>query len=446
MRTISIGAVMAAVSGVLVSGALMMSGCREAQAPVATGADDEATTAWSRVVLQLPAGELPFVVSSQPAGDGQLLRLQLHNADAAIDIGAVSSVVGDGAAPVARTIEPYASVLEGTPAGAEASSSAFDQLLAAGTWTIERTDGSVTVPFRAQSIDGPGERFEPIADAGELAGFAGRWRVRFDGDDDDAVGVFEVDAETGLATGTFLTTTGDYGHLAGRADGDLLRLSTFDGAHAFLFHAEMQPDGTLSGTFWSGTWWEQAWTAQRDESVTIGDGFARTTATVVDFDTAEVGNLTFTTADRINSPALLSGLMPAGEPRLLYIFGTWCPNCTDAAAFIKELHATYAPRGLRVGAIAFERNLETAPQRVAAYAEHHGTPWGIVIGGLNDKAKASEALPFLDKVRSYPTAVFIHRDGTIEDVYSGFSGPATGEAYSELRAQWIERVEAILSE
>jgi len=34
-------------------------------------------------------------------------------------------------------------------------------------------------------------------------------------------------------TGTFLTTTGDYRYLDGIVTGDSLKLSTFDGAHAY---------------------------------------------------------------------------------------------------------------------------------------------------------------------------------------------------------------------
>ncbi|MEL6740289.1 MAG: TlpA disulfide reductase family protein [Planctomycetota bacterium] len=413
-------------------------------------ADGAGETGYTRMTLDIGPG-LPFVIESAADGANGSGDVVILNAGKRLPV-RLEAVLGDpgasrdGVGAERFAIPPYASEVL-LPGGWTGTRRVMpDGSSTSGTWTIERTEGPVSVALSARPVAGPHERFDPIEGVGEPADFAGRWRVRFGGDTEDAVGLFEVDRQTGLAIGTFLTPTGDYGHLAGRVDGNLLRLSTFDGAHAFLFHATMRVDGTLSGTFWSGSWWEQPWTAERDASVTIGDGFARTAATVVDFDTADVGNLSFTTADRIHGPAMLSGFMPAGEPRLLYVFGTWCPNCTDATAFIKELHETYGPRGLHVGAIAFERDLETAPQRVAAYRDHHGTEWGILIGGLSDKAKAGEALPFLDKVRSYPTAIFIHRDGRIEAIYSGFSGPATGEAYAQLRSEWIERVEALLGE
>jgi hypothetical protein len=71
---------------------------------------------------------------------------------------------------------------------------------------------------------------------------------------------------------SFLTPAGDYRHLAGRVDGDLMRLSTFDGAHAYLFHARMQPDGTIAGDFWAGNWHHATWTAVRALPVEDGLG------------------------------------------------------------------------------------------------------------------------------------------------------------------------------
>src|SRR5262247_1258100 len=100
------------------------------------------------------------------------------------------------------------------------------------------------------------------------ASVAHRYSVRFSSSDDPAVAILEADA-AGLR-GTFLTTTGDYRYLAGEctlpaapaAESRVLhvRLSCFDGAHAFLFIARLVPRSTpgpvqLEGDFWSGDRW-----------------------------------------------------------------------------------------------------------------------------------------------------------------------------------------------
>ena len=66
---------------------------------------------------------------------------------------------------------------------------------------------------------------------------------------------------------------GDYRYLAGSERGNVLTLSCFDGAHAFLFEAELSDADHLAGTFWSGNWWKESWTAERDADAKLADPF-----------------------------------------------------------------------------------------------------------------------------------------------------------------------------
>ena len=95
-------------------------------------------------------------------------------------------------------------------------------------WIISRKSGKTTIPIK---ISDRSTRF-PLPDT-PPAITSGRYRVTFaSSPDDPAVGLFTINQD-GTASGTFLTTTGDYRYLAGNAAGDTLKLSTFDGAHAF---------------------------------------------------------------------------------------------------------------------------------------------------------------------------------------------------------------------
>lgn len=133
-------------------------------------------------------------------------------------------------------------------------------------------DGEYTVlELVAYPIADRTDRFDPIHGNTVPAQFHGRWSVDFASIQGSAVGLFEVNDNL-IASGTFLTPTGDYRHLAGRVDGDLMRLSTFDGAHAYLFQARMQPDGTIAGDFWAGNWHYETWTAVRALPVEDGLG------------------------------------------------------------------------------------------------------------------------------------------------------------------------------
>ena len=71
----------------------------------------------------------------------------------------------------------------------------------------------------------------------EPADFSGKWEVTFiepkEQDTTQAVGIFEQNGKD--VKGTFLTPLGDYRYLVGIAEGNQMKLSTFDGNHAFLF-------------------------------------------------------------------------------------------------------------------------------------------------------------------------------------------------------------------
>lgn len=277
------------------------------------------------------------------------------------------------------------------------------------------------------------------AGGGEAAPFAGRWAVGFGSTDDPGVGVFEVDADQ-VATGTFLTPTGDYRYLAGRVDGDLMRLSAFDGAHAFLFHARMQADGTIAGEFWSGDWHHETWTGVRDDGAALPDAFGQTVPTGVG-----VEELAF--RDLEGAPTRVVDLLDAGgaPARVLYLFGSWCPNCADAGAEMKRLKGKYGDR-LTVVGLAFEltEDFERSARQVGLYLERHGAEWPVLIGGLPDKGKASAELPVLDRVRAYPTTIFLDAQNQIVAVHTGFSGPATGVAYEEQKAAFEGVVEGLI--
>jgi thiol-disulfide isomerase/thioredoxin len=278
------------------------------------------------------------------------------------------------------------------------------------------------------------------ADVQPMPGWVGgRWRVRFASEADEAVGVFRGSDRRDLR-GTFLTTTGDYRFLAGSADETSFSLSCFDGSHAFLFKARRRADGSLAGDFWSGPTFHDTWTAVRDDAAELPDPFALTTFTGVP---GEIDGLTF--PDVAGRPRSLGEF--AGKPRLIEVFGTWCPNCLDATRLLTELEAAYRDRGLVVLGLAFEVTGDAARDRkqVALYAERHGVRYPLLIAGTRDKAKAGEAFPVLDRIRAYPTFVFIDRAGAVRGVYTGFSGPATGEAHERLRRAFAEKIESLLA-
>lgn len=320
-----------------------------------------------------------------------------------------------------------------------------------GVWKRRRGESVVELPVLvtqlkdAVPIDDT-RRFAPLPpevmpENAVPGDFTGRWTIRFGSSGEAAVGVFEA-GEQGTISGTVLATTGDYRFLSGRVDGDLLRLSKFDGAHAFLFHARMQEDGTIKGDFWSGNWHHDTWTAVRDARAALPDAFKQTSVTGVG-----VEDLAFRDLD--GRPTRVADLLDAGgaPARVLYLFGSWCPNCADAGAEMKRLKEKYREQ-LTVVGLAFEQteDFERSARQVRLYTERYGARWPVLIAGLADKAKASAELPVLDRVRAYPTTIFLNARNEIVAVHTGFNGPATGEEHRRQQRAFEGVIDGLLAQ
>jgi len=320
-----------------------------------------------------------------------------------------------------------------------------------GTWNrYYGPEDEFSMPFHAHFGDLP--RFAlpqmPAEDElvqSRLAAIEGRWSVKFSKSDDPAVGIFaplDDYARTGRVRGTFLTTLGDYRYLEGTFDGMTLLLSCFDGAHAFFFRARLGSGGDLRGDFFSRTTWHEHFTATRDADATLPDPLELTEWTA----SKPLSSLSF--PDLNGKQRSLADPEFSGKARILVLFGTWCPNCYDESDFMVELDQRYGDRGLAILGLAFEfgDDFERNAKQVARYAEHHGIKYPILVAGNSDKGRASAAFPLLDRVRAYPTTTFLDRDDQVRAVYTGFSGPATGEAHTRVRERFQSLVEELLSE
>lgn len=313
-----------------------------------------------------------------------------------------------------------------------------------GTWSKAIGPGgeSCRLAFRAIAGSSPRFRSRP-AQPSVLPGDAsvevqGRWRVQFDGEDDPAVGIFWTRPDQ-VVEGTFLTTTGDYRYLEGCLQGRRLRLSCFDGAHAFLFDADVVSDGSLRGQFWSRDSWHQTWTATRDAAAELPDAFLQTHLA----DAGALARLRF--PDLTGESRALLDPEFTGKVTLLYLFGSWCPNCHDAGHYFRELRERYGARGLSILGLAFELtgDFDRDAAQVRRYAARHGIDYPLLLAGLSDKQRATEAFPALDRIRSYPTTLFLDRSGRVRAIHTGFSGPATEDAHRRMREHfetWIERL------
>lgn len=309
-----------------------------------------------------------------------------------------------------------------------------------GRWDRRASGGKRSrLPFHAK----PGLSYRyPPSDV-DHHDFDGEWRVTFTDDDGSfpAQGLF-VTEPGGRLHGTFRKETGDYRFLEGFYTDSALTLSTFDGAHAFLFKARLQPDGTLKGDFWSRDTYHATWTAQKGES-RLRDPLEISAAEAVG------KKMEFQFPDIDGNPVSTDHSRFENKPMLVYLFGSWCPNCSDETRLIKELYMeNYRDTDLQIVGLAYEftGNFKRDAEMVRKYKQQFEVPWTLLVAGTSDKKKAADTLPFIDTIISFPTSFFVNRNHNIEAVHVGFNGPATGSAYFKEIQRFKNNLHAITIE
>ena len=112
------------------------------------------------------------------------------------------------------------------------------------------------------------------------------------------------------------------------------------------------------------------------------------------------------------------------------MLGLFCPELADGpcAAAVPAVPATIA------------RLADLVPNDVTYVPDTttlNGQPVGQPDNGV---------FPLIDRIRAYPTTLFLDAGGRVRAVYTGFSGPATGEAHRRLRQAFEARIELLLEE
>ncbi len=296
------------------------------------------------------------------------------------------------------------------------------------------------IPFRADY--GMGFRFIDKPQKTNVD-FSGRWEVEFAGDDAETkTSVGEFKQEGNHITGTFLTLTGDYRYLQGDVTRHSFSLSCFDGSHAFLFTATLQPDGTLRGDYYSGLHWHDTWIAKRNEKIKLANPDSLT------FLKKGYDHINFSFPDSDSNLVSMDDKKFKNKIIIIQIMGTWCPNCMDETAFLSPFYKTYKNKGVEVIALDFERMDEfpKAKQNLQRLKKRFDIDYSLLYAGSTDVELRMKALPMLNRILSFPTTIFIDRNKKVRRIHTGFSGPATGEHYEKWKDDFTRFVDLLSEE
>lgn len=310
-----------------------------------------------------------------------------------------------------------------------------------GYWQNFNKGDNYKIPFGSKKSRGA--RFMNVKKRAEGININGKWEVEFEPNTDGAypaVGVFKQGVESNKVTGTFLTETGDYRFLAGNTVNDSLYLSCFDGSHAFLFKAK-STERILEGKFFSGSHWQSEWKAKENASIELTSPDELTylkDSSVFEFSLKQLDGSTFNYPKDVSSDKVV----------IIQIMGSWCPNCLDESMFYKKLYEKYHNQGLEIIAVGYETgdNFTTHAENISRLKEKLNLDFTFLVGGNASKDLASQHFNMLNEILSFPTSIYIGRDGSVKRIHTGFNGPGTGDYYNEYVKNTTMLVEYLLAQ
>ncbi|MBP6532327.1 MAG: TlpA family protein disulfide reductase [Bacteroidia bacterium] len=317
---------------------------------------------------------------------------------------------------------------------AEIHASSFGDLLIGEFFNLSRKEKNV-ITFRASAKTG--YRFSDRPERTSV-NITGKWKAKFDGEDDEnkySVGLFNQ--EGNRVTGTFLTNTGDYRFLEGEISGKHLSLSAFDGAHSFLFFADVINNEITNGHFFSGLHWHDTWSAVRDSSFNLQD--ERTFSHLKD----GYSKLEFSFPDVNGKMLSLADIEFKNKVVIVQIMGSWCPNCLDETRYLSDWFNTTKPEDVRIIGLDYEKNTDTtvAYRNIRRLIDRYHVNYPILFGGSSNREETGKTLPMLSRIFSFPTTIYVNKDGTVREIHSGFNGPATGQYFEDYKREFAKLIE-----
>jgi thiol-disulfide isomerase/thioredoxin len=401
--------------GLMLLSLLLLGACESEQ----QAAMELATGRW-RFVLELGEGRaLPFTAQVEKAGKGY--RLVIRNA--------AERLAADTLLIWGDSLRIQLAVFDSELVGELQSATTLR-----GEFRDHARPGDYRLPFRAERSDAP--RFAGIPAQADLAP---RYAVTFSPATDEAypaVGTFVQQGES--VTGTFLTETGDYRYLAGRLSGDTLKLSAFDGSHAFLLVGQVQGD-SIQGDFFSGNHWQEPWIAGADAQAQLRDPDSLT------YLKDGYQTLAFSFPNAQGEKVSLDDPRYQGKVVIVQLLGSWCPNCMDETRLLADWYQRYRAQGLEIIGLAFERAADsaTAWRNLQRMQRALDVEYELLLAANSPrKVDAAAALPMLNHVMSFPTSIYLDRQGRVRRIHTGFYGPGTGAPY----LRFVEQYEAFLVE
>ena len=269
-----------------------------------------------------------------------------------------------------------------------------------------------------------------------------KWSVTFSpGSSDMSKGVGMFKQRGNAVTGTIMTQVSDYRYFEGILDGDSIKLSSFDGAHAFGFFG-VKTDNGWQGDMIYDDGYSESWEAVYDADAELENPFE-----MVEVEPG-VQKPYYDLLGAGEGPNAVDPTKYEGQVLIIQLFGTWCPNSLDQTNYLVKWHEENKERNVSILASSFEANYsqEYGLSRLEKYREVNKIPYDLVLGGRLSKTGAAMPFPFMKRIEAFPTLVILDKQGFVRYVHSYFNGPATGDYYQAFDQRFNEIIDALLAE
>lgn len=298
--------------------------------------------------------------------------------------------------------------------------------------------GASYYPFYAK-------RFAPSpAYPNEVPAIDGLWTIgSVKSNKGEAAWRFIVRQSGAEVTAAILRVDGDTGALSGTYRDGKFVVSHFSGARPLVLELTPQKDGSL-----------EILRNRTERLVAIKDADAKLKGVAEPTDPSrhssvknptepfkfafpdhKTGKIVASTDDRFRNKVVIVG-----------IGGSWCPNCHDEAPFLSELYTKYKDKGLEIVELSFEEEAQKAKgyPRLLAFNKRYGVNYTVLLAG--EQADLAEKVPQIHNLNSFPTTIFLGRDGLVRSVHAGFAGAVSGVFHSSAKEEITATVERLLAE
>jgi len=294
------------------------------------------------------------------------------------------------------------------------------------------------IPFKAEG--GNSLRFEPVAQAVSIP-IDGKWDIFFIGTKDTVHNVGIFSSENQIVTGSILTNSGDLRFLEGAVTEKGVRLSAFSGLSPYLIELSFTDENSFEGEFYtarsrtklSGKRNERASLENPYNLAHLKDGFDR---------------LNFQLPNMEGNIVSLDDDIYKGKVVIVSILGSWCPNCLDEIGFLSPWYQENKDRGIEILGLAFERkdDFNYAKTAINRLRKKYSIDYEILFAGQVGTGAIAKVLPEIENFSSYPTTIFIDKNGKVRKIHTGYSGPATGLFYEEFKKDFNDLVTGLVAE